>query len=126
MNGSWTSAGPGLDVLREGLSMTGRRPLHRARSGAPASWHAVGLTLGLLLVGSLLLAPTPAVPAPNARTPGQAGRAPAVAAATPARVSPYLAVARRNAQAAAAGGHSASVPPLIRRTRQPIGQAASH
>jgi hypothetical protein len=106
----------------------------RRRGRAPLAATGRGLTRRLalagLLAGSLLLS-TPAAAAPPERRPVHPAP-PAAAASTarsapaaPPHLSPYFVAARQHAQATSGTAHAPSVPPSMRRTRQPIGQQSS-
>ncbi len=86
------------------------------------------MALAAIVAGSLMVIPGRAHAAPTVRRPARPAAPAAVASAPPptfampSRVSPYAVVARQHAQAASGPAHAPSVPPSMRRTRQPIGQ----
>jgi hypothetical protein len=87
-----------------------------------------GIAVAGVVAGSLLLvatradAATPGGKSPRPAAPAAAAPAASSATATPPRISPYAIAARRQALATPGTAHAPSVPPSMRRTRQPIGQ----
>jgi hypothetical protein len=114
----------------------------RRRGGDPGAAKTASIVLrdrplnaflqALLLALVLSLLPTAAAALAEAgverwsAVEDAAASASSPASAASPRISPHAIAARQHALAASAGGHSPTLPPTLRRTRQAIGKQPSH